>query len=346
MRKAWLALSVGLLGCDRLERETTDKLDDPEPSVWTSRTDCESVLPAHQAEGATPRIGTWNIRYFPDSQEETQTEEDNTTDVPWLACAIASLQVDVLAIQEFKTTEASHEKQAELLVRLNELTSGDWNIELAPCEPKEVQHPGFLYDATRVTGSNFRELPLMNPGTECTNVASPGFGGYFQMTDGPDFHFIAVHFPAGADAAAVDAREQAAASMSAVAAEALLVVPDADVFFAGDFNTAGCSDCDPVLTSPDEVEKLSDEVVLMPTPSTLLPHSEECTRQVDDEQPLLDHFVVPQTTLEIPADSIAHVSGLCEELKCDRLVDSLEEARERLTDHCPVMLDLAAEDAD
>lgn len=346
MRKAWLLLSLGLLGCDRLERETTDKLDDPEPSIWTSRADCESVLPDQKAQGTSPRIGTWNIRFFPDSQEEPQTEEDNTTDVPWLACAIASLDVDVLAIQEFKTTELSLEKQAGLVARLNELTSGDWKIELATCEPKEVQHPGFLWDASRATGSNFRELPAMNPDATCTNDASPGFGAYFQMPDGPDFHLIAIHFPSGSDMTALDRRTQAAATMQAVATEAQVFAADTDVFFAGDFNTAGCDDCDPVISSPDEVATLSETVSQMLTPSTLLPHSEACTRQVDTDPPLLDHLVVPEASLEVPAGSITHVGGLCEALKCERLTDSYEEAWERLSDHCPVTLELTAEDAD
>jgi endonuclease/exonuclease/phosphatase family metal-dependent hydrolase len=348
-RAVLFALLAGVFGCDRIERETVDRAEDPDPSVWTSRSDCEAVLPdilAEQSKSQTPRIGTWNVRYFPDSQEETQTDPELQTDVPWLACAMASLDVDVLAIQEFKTTPAALEKQDELLARLNELTGGDWEIQVAPCEPKEVQHPGFLFDKTRVTGSNFRELAEMNPDAECTNEASPGFAGYFQLTGGPDFHMIAVHFQAGSTLSAVERRDQAIATMQAVTAEASTLVADTDVFFAGDFNTAGCEDCDPVLSSLDEVAELAATVEAMPTPATLLDASEVCTRQDDASQPLLDHIVVSQSTEEVTPGSVAHVGGLCEALECDRLTNWLEDARDRLSDHCPVTVQLVDADSD
>jgi hypothetical protein len=340
-----LAALGGVLGCDRLERETVDRVDDHDPSTWTSQSDCETLL-EEKTPDATPRIGTWNVRYFPDSQEDTQPDEEKRTDVPWLACAMASLDVDVLAVQEFKSTDASLEKQDELILRLNELTGGDWQIQLAPCEPKEVQHPGFVYDATRVTGSNFREIPTLNPGSTCTNEASPGFAGYFSIHGGPDFHLIAIHFQAGSTKSAMVNRDDSIATMQSVMDEANGVVPDTDIFFTGDFNTAGCSDCDPALSSLDEVAELADTVNAMDTPSWLVGASEDCTRQVDDELPLLDHFVLSQSTEEVPTEAVAHVGGICEETQCDRLSNWLEDARDTLSDHCPVTLDLSANDQD
>ena len=61
--------------CDRIKRETTDRLDSHEPSTWTSQSDCESLLSV-PTDRQHPRLGTWNVRYFPDSQEETQTETE------------------------------------------------------------------------------------------------------------------------------------------------------------------------------------------------------------------------------------------------------------------------------
>jgi hypothetical protein len=48
---------------------------------------------------------------------------------------------------------------------------------------------------------------------------------------------------------------------------------------------------------------------------------------------------------EVPVQAKAHVTGICEETRCDRLRNWQEDARARLSDHCPVLLDLAA-DAD
>ena len=334
------------LACDRVERETLDRLDDHEPSTWTSRSDCEELLSERTRDAAIPRIGTWNIRYFPDSQEGPQTDQDKTTDVPWVACAIASLEVDVLAVQEFKKTDLAIQKQGELVDRLNELTSGDWQIQLAPCNPVEVQHPGFLYDASRVTGSNFREIPILNPNPVCDNVASPGFGGYFKLTSGPDFHLIAVHLTAGNGLAGIEGRDYSFSTLQAVVDEAASVVADPDIFFTGDFNTSGCPDCSPAVSSAQEVAELGQTVAAMATPLRLLGASESCSRHVDSDPPLMDHFVVAQSTAEMPGESVAHVSGICEATACGRLRNWLEDARNRLSDHCPVTLDLAVQDDD
>jgi len=334
------------LDCDRVERETLDRLDDHDPSTWTSRSDCETLL-SERTQGATvPRIGTWNIRYFPDSQEGPQTDQDKTTDVPWVACAIASLDVDVLAVQEFKKTDLAIQKQAELVDRLNELTSGDWQIKLAPCNPAEVQHPGFVYDASRVTGTNFREIPILNPNPVCDNVASPGFGGYFKLTGGPDFHLIAVHLTAGDGLTSIEGRDYSLSVLQDVVDEAVSIVLDLDVFFIGDFNTSGCPDCNPSVSSAQEVSELGQTVAAMPTPLRLLGASESCSRHVDNDPPLMDHFVVAQSTAEVSSANVAHVSGICEATACGRLRNWLEDARDRLSDHCPVTLDLAAQDDD
>src|SRR5690606_4307078 len=46
----------------------------------------------------TVRFGSWNVRFFPDGGPSGPSKP---TDVAWLACAIAFMQVDVLAVQEF-----------------------------------------------------------------------------------------------------------------------------------------------------------------------------------------------------------------------------------------------------
>src|SRR5262245_23024067 len=118
---------------------------------------------------AAPRVGSWNIRFFADSQEGDATHPDDMPDVDWLSCAIASLHAAVLAVQAVKVTPEARAKQADLVELLNQRTGGDWKLETSTCEPENVQHPGFLYDGARVTGSAFREIPGLNPLQGCSN---------------------------------------------------------------------------------------------------------------------------------------------------------------------------------
>ncbi len=330
--------------CSEAERETIDRLDDYDKTVWTSDDDCDELVA--DAGPRPPRVGTWNIRYFPDSSEGPQSDANKATDVPWLACAITSLGVDVLAVQEFKTTPEATEKQRELIELLNTRTGGDWQVELAGCEPTEVQHPGFLYDAARVTGQHFREVPLLNPRPECSNDASPGLAGYFSIKGGPDFHFVAVHYQAGTNANAVDGRAHAVSVMPEVAAEAQALAADTDILFAGDFNTSGCDDCSPVLTSDEEITTVVDQFDDPAHPLRLIPASEDCSREDDSNSQLLDHFAASDAMQELASDAVARVSGICDETNCERLREWHEDARERLSDHCPLTVDLSAADED
>ena len=352
--RGWLkraALPVGLclvacsLGCSSAKRETLDRVTPVDETAWTSRSDCEALLAGRAATSRPPRIANWNVRYFPDSTEEAQPDADEATDVPWLACTIATLDVDILVVQEFKNTEVGLAKQSELIERLNALTGGDWRFELAQCTPVDVQHPGFLFDRRRVTGNAFREVPGLNPEPVCSNLVSPGFAGYFAIAGGPDFHLIAVHGRTGATQVSFDQRAWITAALESVVADADTINPDTDLIFAGDFNSVGCESCDPVVSNQDEVDQLGQTVAMFDPSLTLLPKTEACTRVADD-MPHIDHVLAVASMTEVPEGSVVHVAGLCEEIECDRQVKWLEDAYDRLSDHCPLVLDLAAEDDD
>lgn len=340
-----LCLAVLAAGCSSAKRETLDRVTPHDSSAWTSRGDCEQLLAERQASSRPPRIATWNIRYFPDSIEGEQSDADKATDVAWLACAIASLDVDILVVQEFKNSDTALVKQQELITRLNELSGGDWQLQLDQCAPKEVQHPGFLFDGSRVSGEAFREIPSLNPEAVCSNLISPGFAGYFSIEGGPDFHLIAVHGGTGASQPSFERRKLTTAALEAVVADAYAVNPDLDLLFAGDFNSVGCESCDPSLSNQDEVAELGQSVAAFAPPLTLLPKTEACTRVADD-MPEIDHMIATASMAELPTDSQVHVSGICQEIACDRQVNWLEDAYDRLSDHCPLLLDLAELDDD
>ena len=338
-------LVVGPTACDGVKRETLDRVTPHDSTTWTSRSDCEELLAKRVPESRPPRVGTWNVRYFPDSVEGEQTDADKATDVTWVACAIASLDVDILAVQEFKNSQAGLAKQRELIEQLNALTGGDWQLELDQCTPTELQHPGFLFDASRVHGEAFREIPSLNPDPVCSNEISPGFAGYFRIEGGPDFHMVAVHGATGSLPEQIEKRAQITAALESVSNEAFAVNPDTDILFAGDFNSVGCEVCDPVVSNEEENERLGETVAGFDPELKLLPKSEACTRVADD-MPHIDHIVAAANMAEVPKGSIVHVSGICEAISCDRQVNWLEDAYDRLSDHCPLLLDLAAEDDD
>ncbi len=344
---AVVGLLYGLGGCSDIERQTVDRVRDYDPSAFTSPEDCEAaVSEVSQGEARAPRIGSWNVRYFPDTDESPPEDAADGTNVDWLSCAITSLGVDVLAVQEFKRTARAREAQSQLIDRLNQRTGGDWQIELSSCDPEDVQHPGFVYDASRVKGSQFREIPALNPLDECSNDASPGFAGYFEIEGGPDFHMVSIHFPSGDGKSALDSRSQALAAMPSVVSDARSLVDDDDIVFTGDFNTSGCSECDSPVESLSEIEDMRASFDQSNNPLLALPADQACSREDGSSSHLLDHFVVADAMQEVPADASARVGGFCADGACDRLQLWQADARDHLSDHCPILLDLSASDDD
>jgi hypothetical protein len=185
----------------------------------------------------------------------------------------------------------------------------------------------------------------LNPDPVCSNAISPGFGGYFSIAGGPYFHLIAVHGATGDSPTQYEKRAQITAALETVAADAYAINPDTDIIFAGDFNTVGCASCDPVVSNEDEIAEMKESVAGFDPSLTLLPTTETCTRVADD-MPHIDHVLTAATMSEVPEGSVVHVTGICQEISCERQVHWLDDAYDRLSDHCPLVLDLAANDDD
>lgn len=81
-------------------------------TVWSSAEQCEQVVRAGRrmapAQDGALRIAAWNIRWFPDG-DLNNTDPAKRTDLPWLACAIAWMNVDILALEEIRTSSAAQE---------------------------------------------------------------------------------------------------------------------------------------------------------------------------------------------------------------------------------------------
>jgi endonuclease/exonuclease/phosphatase family metal-dependent hydrolase len=314
-------------------------------SPWASRAACLTELDRKRAtpeRDSSPRMATWNVRYFPDGSEHGV--EDQATDLEWLACAIALLDVDVLAVQEFKADARARASAEELLRRLNELTGRSYRLELARCEPSDVQHPGLLYDERRVSAKHFRDVPELNPDEQCSNSASPGFASYLSFEGGPDFHLLVIHAYAGGAQREHAKRRQFLDALERTAEQVTRVVPDSDLVVTGDFNTSGCSDCNPVIDSAGEAHALGERIATFGSPLRLVSSSETCSF-AGEHPALLDHFLVSSSLQELPSGARAVVSGVCAASHCDDVFPRAKAER-ALSDHCPVLLELQDRDLD
>lgn len=314
-------------------------------SPWASRAACQAELERQRTTAprdSSPRMATWNVRYFPDGSEHGV--EDQPTDLDWLACAIALLDVDVLAVQEFKADDHAQAAAQELLRKLRELTSRNYRLELARCEPRDVQHPGLLYDEGRVTAKHLRDLPRLNPDEKCSNAASPGFASYLSFEGGPDFHLLVIHAYAGNGSSEHAKRGRFLQALERSLGELARVEADRDVVVTGDFNTSGCQDCSPGIDAAAEAHELAQRVGSFATPLRSVQSSEACS--FAGERPaLLDHFLVSSSFEELPNDARAVVSGVCAASHC-RGVFPKAKAERSLSDHCPVLLQLQNRDLD
>lgn len=316
-------------------------------SPWRSAEACAAAVAAQKPARNTAsrkhaRIGTWNVRWFPDGGPGNAPKQPGT-DVRWLACAVALLDVDVLALQEIKALPRARQRLAELTAELDRLTGGKWEVALDDCPRLATQHNGLLWNEKRARASALRTLGELNPhGEACKDSLRPGFGGHFRFATGQSAHVISVHYKSGPEARSLALRRKSFEAMGEVTKRTRSVVSDEDVVFAGDFNTMGCAKCSPEVAPERErgdVAQLLAGAGLGWAETDL-----DCSEYYRGDGTLLDGFVV---TSEQGARLVgkARVAGYCADLSCRDVRPSRESsaARERLSDHCPVVLELGAE---
>jgi len=73
---------------------------DDKSKVWEFYLSCKEIIDygkrAAQQSDDFIRVGPWNVRWFPDN-----------TDLDWLACTITWMNLDILAVQEFRKTSVA-----------------------------------------------------------------------------------------------------------------------------------------------------------------------------------------------------------------------------------------------
>jgi endonuclease/exonuclease/phosphatase family metal-dependent hydrolase len=312
-------------------------------SAWASSSACQSALgPTRPRLAGVARIGTWNVRWFPDGSPGHGPPKSGGTDVGWLACALASLDVDVLAVQEFKSNQRALARLAELLAELGRLGGGRWRAQLDDCPNLDGQHVGLLYNEERVKAHAWHTYATLNPSrVACQHQLRPGFGAYFVFPGGLDLHLISVHHKSGSDRRDLELRESTLGGLAAAEAEAQALVSDQDLLFLGDFNTMGCRHCSPPVSAETELAGLATAARRLPVPLELLATDAPCTEISSEGGGPLDHLLMSRTLAARLRGRQAHVAGVCEGEGCQaQRVRTYAPPVESLSDHCPVVLEL------
>lgn len=255
---------------------------------------------------------------------------------------MALIDVDVLAVQEMKTLPRAQARTSELLAELGRLTEGRWRAAFDDCPELATQHVGLLWNETRVSVSDLATEPSLNPhGAPCQDSLRPGFAGRFRFESGLDVQVVSVHFKSGTNHRSLLLRQKSTEALASVLGQARTRDPAAQVIFAGDFNTMGCSGCSPKVPAEAEQRAARDSVEAKGL--AWLPNEPGCTEYYRGKGALLDGFVL-SSELVPRVSSAARVSGLCGELACAAAPWASDApAIRRLSDHCPVVLELSGE---
>lgn len=325
-----------------------------ERKVWSSRADCEAVI---QAGGRlareipdTLRVGAWNIRWFPRGCSQGESCPENATDLDWLACTVAWMNVDLLAIEEILETQAAIQAMTQVRSRLDTLTGGSWQVDLSDCGAPGAQHLGFLWNSRRVSLNNQADSCELNgattPGPSCDACAGnlrPGRYARVQSAraGGADFHIAAAHFDSGKNDRDYDHRRIASERIALVSSGGTPVLEsDGDLVVLGDLNTMG-RDEPPQISAAEEIDLFDDE--LAPAFQRLIPQF-ACSEYFQGEGGLLDHIVLSTAMQEDATET--RLTGYCAVERCARIEGAMPAAYERLSDHCPILLEVNDEDLD
>jgi endonuclease/exonuclease/phosphatase family metal-dependent hydrolase len=313
-------------------------------SPWASPAACSNALARGGAERppGVARIGAWNLHWFPDGRPG-DPGPDGGADLAWLACGIAWMKLDLLAVEEIKRPPRGQEALGELAQKLDALTGGSWRSLVDDCPNASSQHVGLLYDEKRVKLRSHAVVGALNPlGEPCRDQLRPGLAGYFAFPGGLDLSVVAAHLKSGADARAIDDRARSFSAFGAAAATESGRTKDRDVLFIGDMNTMGCETCDPAIAPAAELSR--GDAVFSTAGIRRVDAEPACSLRYGGRSVLLD-WAAKSDLAELPEARHVVVSGPCGELGCDALGTDLP-AQRSLSDHCPVWLDLDDVDRD
>lgn len=330
------------------QRASAQELISPQSPFYSAEA-CERFLSAKKqtaprahkgsrqaSQQASLRVGTWNLAWFPDGTAKGDDPE-RARDVPWMACAIASLDVQVLAVQEVVQHTRGRAALLDLEARLDTLTAGRWKHVLDECKDDGRQHVGFLYDSSRVTLDGTQVVGRINPGRNaCDMRLRPGYAIGVRIGN-THARLLNVHFDSGQLARDADHRVTSFDRLL----EALPELPGkrtAPVIALGDFNTMGCDACSPARTAADELAQLEARASQAVPKLSRMADEHACSEYYRGHGGLLDLVLVGNLG---KGTAQLETHGICSELRCERVRPSQSpSALTRLSDHCPLVVEL------
>ncbi|MGC4065500.1 MAG: endonuclease/exonuclease/phosphatase family protein [Polyangiaceae bacterium] len=319
-------------------------------TAFTSASDCEHLLSmgrrAERTKGAA-RLASWNVRWFPDGVAEDTPSSSQRTNVEWLACAIAYLNVDAIALQEIKSEPRSSVALNSLILRLAELTREPHAYRLDSCSDESNQHLAWIVNQNRAKSSGFRHHAAINPnGEACAARLRPGFGVNLAFSGGLDLHAIAVHLKSGRERSDFVQRRRSIRGIGVATNEVAAASGEKDVVVLGDFNTMGCDGCEPAPRGAAEALDIDTTIAGLRFPMRRIPPTLGCSHYYQSEPGLLDHVLVTAGTEEVPLSTKVSVEGYCRDLQCESRTGRPPAAAIELSDHCPVVVEMLDRDLD
>ena len=323
-----------------------------ENGVWTNKAQCEAALEkglrmAHSSS-ATLRVASWNLRWFPVGSAPGQHQVSaEPTDLDWLVCTIRWMQLDVLAFQESLATPEATQAWKNLANKLSKQTGHTWRWQRQSCGRPDNHHVGLLWNDSQVALSQSGSLWQFNAKATsardaCKSGLRPGHYAFVKsrQDDGADFHLIAVHLKSGPTVFAVEQRQKSLNRIDKAVAP--LVKKDHDVVILGDFNTMGAGD---KQSQRSELKYLKRFVRKEKPGFSDLPITPQCSHYFRGRGGQLDHVLVADGMKEIAVKSV-QITGYCALAGCQRIRGDYPLAYRRLSDHCPLVLEIANKDVD
>jgi endonuclease/exonuclease/phosphatase family metal-dependent hydrolase len=305
------------------------------PPAFASAEACLRSLDRSPPSGP-PRIATWNVRWFPDGRADGALADGVGTDVAWLACAMASLRADLIAVQEIVQHERGQRALEALLAELGRLTGARYRAELDGCPRDGRQHVGFLYREDRVRLEEVEVRGELNPGrSACDHRLRPGLLAHARFAGGGGAYVLTLHLDSGVEARDAGHRVVSAERIAALARALEGREDGRRLVVLGDFNSMGCETCEPRSTPATEQGALAARLGAPSVGLERLGDASRCTENDGRHREALDHVFVRRGMA--PPDA-ARVVGPCA-TSCAARASRAAFFR-RLSDHCPMLLEL------